>query len=161
MATESNKNRVAYEFNPFKKTGIRVQADRREEALEAVSEFVKESVLDFVGSGRSPVAKGKWRKGLSKGYKSVKAEQSSVRFSNLELTGEMLDSLDARVKGNTVIVGIEDDQAGKADGNNRGTYGGKGGDKFKREFIPKRGQTFRKIIMDGVRDILRGIRNEP
>ena len=159
MATESNKNRVAFEFNPFTRTGIRVPSDKREEALEEVSEFVRESVLDFVGNGRSPVAKGAWRRGLTKEYKKVKSGVSSALFANLELSGDLLDSVDSRVDGNKVITGVENGQAGKADGNNRGTYGGKGSPKFAREFIPKRGQTFKRSIMAGVRDILKSFKD--
>lgn len=156
MATESNKNRVAFEFNPFVRTGKRVKSGDRSEALSAVADFVKESVLSSVAKGRSPVQNGKWKRGLTKGYKKIKSKESGVRFANLELSGDTLDQFDVRIEGNKIIAAVEGDRAGVADGNNRGTYGKTRGSKAKaREWIPKKRQTFKKSIWDGVKSILK------
>ena len=156
MATESNKNRVAYEFNPFTKTKTKKPENSRDAraAKREIADFVKESVLDFAGEGKSPVQGGKWKRSLSKEYRDRKGEFSSVDFSNLELEGEMLDSMVARVSGDKIILEIKGDQAGKADGNNRGSYGKSPDDKKAREFIPKRGQELKRSIMKEVKKII-------
>lgn len=152
--------KVSFKFDPFKQ--VKVPKDKRTEALNEIKDFILESALDFIGEGKSPVKKGRWRKPLTKDYKDVKKTQSSVSFANLELEGDLLDDLKVTIKGEKLIYGIEGKQAGKADGNNRGTYGKKSpikGGKFKREFIPKKGQTFKQSIWTGINNINREIKN--
>jgi hypothetical protein len=148
--------KVAFEFDPFEETGIEVRRGRREEALAEIAEFVKTETLSFVGDGVSPVAGGKWKKSLSPEYKKIKKDVSGVSYANLELYGDMLDALEVVPKGRKKLsIQITGDQAGKADGNNRGTYGKKDEDPDQaREFIPKEGQTFKREIWSGIRDIL-------
>jgi hypothetical protein len=149
-------DKVTFEFDPFRRAGIKAPKENKDIILEEIAEFVIEEALSQIGSGRTTVKGGNWKKGLSKGYKSVKAEESSVSFANLELTGDMLDALDAEPVGNKIKYGIEGDQADKADGNNRGSYGKtRGSSKKAREFIPKKGQTFRKEFWDGIKTIVK------
>lgn len=146
-------NKVFFDFDPFEKTGVEVSDKNREKALQAVIDFVLEQELLYIGSGRSPVAGGEWKKSLSKEYKAFKKNESSVGFANLELTGAMLDALEViPVNDSTLRLQIQGKQAGKADGHNNHS-----GDSTlpPREFIPREDQTFRRDIWAGIESILK------
>lgn len=150
-------DKLSYTFNPFKETGIDVPKDKQDDALQDIKDYIKEQVLSFIGDGKSPVANGKWKKTLSLGYKSKKSEQSSVGYSNLELSGDLLNHLDVNIKGNKVILKITGGSKvqDKAEGNQLGSYGGDPNPENAREFVPTDGRTFRKEIISGVKDILK------
>lgn len=147
---------IRYNFDPMKATGIKVPKDSREQALDEVATFVKEQILSNTADGRTSVKGGKWKRSLSPEYKKVKAEESSVGYANLELTGEMLDALETYVDGRRVAIEIGGDQEGKAEGNLLGSYGRSPDPSKAREFMPhKRGQELSPSIMRGVAEILR------
>ncbi len=148
--------KILFDFDPEEDTGIKLpkDKDRRDEALDKVSEYVTESVLSTVGEGNSPVAGGQWKKSLTKEYKKRKGEVSSVTYANMELNGDLLDSLEVvRLRGAKLRLTVGADQMDKADGHNN--FSGKS--KLPaREFIPnaKKGQTFKRDIQRGIRSIL-------
>lgn len=150
--------KIAFEFNPFKTTRIKVPRKNVKQAREMVQDFVKESVLSDIGAAKSPVSGGRWKKKLTKEYAKIKG----VNFANLEFQGDLLDALDVKKKrGNNLSLEVVGKQAPKADGNNRGTYGRKRTHLADaREFIPKRKQTLSKEIWKGVRDILKSFQEE-
>ena len=148
--------KVAFEFNPFQKTGIKVPRNNVADARQAVADFVLSAVIASVDASQSPVGGGNWKTGLTKEYARLKGSNRS----NLQLTGELLSALDVIEKqGNTLSLQVAGTQAGKADGNNRGTYG-----KLRtrlsqaREFIPRGAKTLKKEIWDEVRQILKGFK---
>lgn len=144
-----------YTFDPFKLTGVNVPAENRAEALEAVANFLKEEALMQIARGKSPVDGGPWKPTLTKEYKERKAQESSVVKPNLELSGDLLDALDVKKKStNRLFYGVDSDQAGKAEGNNIGSYGRDPDEGNARRFIPLRGETFTDKIIDGMREIL-------
>jgi len=155
--------KVSKEFDPFKRAerslGIRLKASTKRAARQEIMDFVLDSVLEDIGDGKSPVKGGAWRRQLTPEYrKGAKRENSSVTFANLELFGDLLDALKVKkAKGDKLSLEVSGAQAGKAEGNNRGTYEKsrpiKGG-KFKREFIPKANQTFKDEIWDGIEAIV-------
>lgn len=148
-----------YEFNPFKETGISVPKESRAAALEECATYIKEKILANCGDGKTSVQGGLWKRKLSDGYAKIKKEESSSVFANLELHGDLLDSLDTFIKGqNKVVVAITDDsQLDKAEGNLLGSYGRTENPDNAREFMPhKRGQKLSEEIMEGVREILEG-----
>lgn len=148
---------MEFQFDPFRRTGLKIKnKDRRDRARQEIADFIKEQILIKVGGGASPVKNGKWTRQLTASYLREKLEETGISFSNLELSGEMLDALESRLEGDRkVAVGISGDQAGKADGNNRGTYGRSGGTRSRRrEFIPRSGQTFDDVIMAGIERII-------
>ena len=154
MAVKIKK--VSYEFNPFKQLGVSVPKKNKEQALADVRDYVKEQMLSHIGDAKSPVKDGNWKSSLSKEYKKIKSEKSSVGKANLELSGEMLDALEVDMKSDKIVVQISGDQAGKADGNNRGTYGKDKPDPSKaRNFIPQKGQEFNQKIQNGIKKILK------
>lgn len=146
--------KVFYDFDPEEETGIRVPKNKRAEALEAVADYVKESVLSTVGDGATPVEGGKWKKSLSKAYKKRKGDVSSSNFANLELHGDLLDSLDVKKRrGGTLRLTVAESQMDKADGHNN--FSGKS--KLpERNFIPdaSRGQRLSPKIRRGIKSIL-------
>ena len=150
--------KLAFEFNPFERSDAVLSKENKRRAAKEIQTFIVEAVLADIGDGTSPVQGGDWKRGLSKDYKKEKGKVSSSVFANLELTGDMLDSLDVRiVSGKKMSLEVPASQAQKADGNNRGTYG-KGTrtqPKRARTFIPyKKGQTFTKEIWEGINGII-------
>jgi hypothetical protein len=148
--------RIRYKFNPFKETGVYVPPSKREEAAEAVAEYVKEQILSNTAEAKTSVQGGKWRKKLTPEYAKNK---DGSPIANLENSGAMLDALKTgSTRSGDVFVEVSGDQAGKAEGNLLGTYGASApieGGKYAREFMPhKRGQKLSLEIMRGVKEIL-------
>lgn len=149
--------KYGFEFDPFKLTGVNVPKENREEALEAVADFLKESALSEIGAGRSPVQGGPWKKSLTPEYKERKKEESSSVTANLELSGDLLDALDVKARSmSKLFYGVEGSKelAGKAEGNNIGSYGRNPDEGKARRFIPEEGETFKPSIISGMRAIL-------
>lgn len=148
-------SKYGFTFDPFKLTGVKVPLSRREDALEAVANYLLESSLMEIGAGRSPVAGGPWKRSLTPEYKKKKAEESSVTFANAELSGDLLDALKAEPSSsNRIFYGVEGDQAGKAEGNNIGSYGRDPDESQARRIIPTDGETFKPSIVAGMREVL-------
>lgn len=112
------------------------------ELLDQIGELLVEQVLSSVADSTSPIT-GRSFKGLSEEYKALKKAETGSSEANLDLTGEMLSSLDYKVKGNTIEIGVFGEDAGKADGHNN--FSGKS--KLPtRQFLPKEGQLFTSSI---------------
>ena len=130
---------------------------QKAEVKSEVADFVKESILDYVGEAKSPV-NGRAFKGLSKDYKKVKGKLSSSRIANLELTGDMLDSLDYQIYRDGVEVGIFDSQeALKADNHNKFSSASKRTALPKRQFIPNKGESFTRDIESEIGEIIKRV----
>ncbi len=145
--------KVVFEFDPFELTGLDdpIKKSDRKSALNDIADYVKSEVLQYVGQGESPVSGGRWQKKLSPAYAHIKEKISSSNFANMELTGEMLDALETRVVGGKIQIGwFGGEQAAKADGHNNFS-----GDSSlpTRQSIPKPGQTFKRDIVSGMKDI--------
>jgi len=150
--------KVAFEFDPFKTTRIKVPEENIDEARDAVADFVKEAVLEDISFSRSPVSNGRWKKKLSKKY----AKKVGKTTSNLEFSGELRAAIDVKeLKDDTSLsLEVDKDVSGKADGNNRGTYGKSNRTNLKnaREFIPRGRKTLSPKIWNGIRDILKSFK---
>ena len=127
-----------------------VPSSDRSKALREVGQYLVEAILSDVGDTRSPVT-GRMFKKLSADYAEKKSEESSSPVANLELSGDMLDSLDFKVVGDKVEVGIWGSEADKADGHCN--HSGKS-DLPERRFIPAKGENFRPEIRGEVESIL-------
>lgn len=153
-----------YKFDPFTFIGLKKPDDPsvRREALQAMGEFLRDSVLDHVADSKSPVSGGPWKKALSKAYKDVISDFSSVLRANLELSGSMLDALDFKIEGDQINFGVFDDNlVGRAEGNNIGSYGqGRGNRSKARRFIPLSREKFNPEIRSGMRNIAEDIIGE-
>jgi hypothetical protein len=121
----------------------------QESALEDAGQFVIESILDYVGQGKSPVAgQGAFRK-LSAEY--AEREKGGDTLANLDLSGSMLDALEYRVIGDKIVIGIFDGDLAKR------SYNHNVGDTLpKRQFIPDdgNGDYLKAEIIRGIGSIL-------
>lgn len=145
--------RVVYEFDPFDVTGLDSPATKRESraALKDIAEYVRDEILQFVGDSTSPVAGYGKFKSLSKNYKEFKKGVSGSSEANMELYGDMLDSLEYKITGDKIQIGwFSGDQAAKADGHNN--FSGES-DLPLRRSIPGKGETFKKSIVKGMKEI--------
>lgn len=150
-------DKVSFKFDPWELAGIEKPKDKSKvkAAQEEVAEYVQGEVLGYVGEAKSPVSGGSYKSTLSKKYKEYKSEYSSSTDANLELHGDMLDALEVKTlsKGELELGVYGKEQAMKADGHNHsGVFGTS--TLPKREFIPKKGQTFKRDIVNGIKNIL-------
>jgi hypothetical protein len=111
---------------------------------EEVGDFLVETILSDVADAKSPVAGESFPK-LSKDYKKLKVSEGGSPVPNMELSGEMLDSLTHHGSGSTVEVGFFDEQAWKADGHLK--FSGEKNATPKRRFLPAEGQHFKSPII--------------
>lgn len=110
-----------------------------------IGELLVEEILQRVADSDSPVSGGRYKQTLSKEYRKYKIDETGSGDANLDLTGEMLSSLDYRVRGTTVEIGLFDPtNAGKADGHNN--FSGRSR-LPQRKFLPDEGETFKRDIL--------------
>lgn len=145
----------AWKFKPLEELGIEIPRNARREALEAAADYIRTAMLDYIGEGKSPVSGGKWTRSLTKEYAEKKSSESSAGFANLELSGDLLDSLTVTaVSGNTISVDVSSEERGKAEGHLTGLYG-KNSRIRPRQFMPQGEERLKKDILQGVKDILK------
>lgn len=106
---------------------------------DQVGQLIVEGILKTVGGAKSPVQGENFPK-LSKDYKAFKLAHHGSGVPDLELTGDMLDSLTFKRTKDGVEVGFFNDEAWKADGHNK--FSGKENNTPKRRFLPAKGQEF-------------------
>lgn len=144
--------KLAFEFDPFELVGIDPPKKGAAKAREEIASFIEKSILEYVGDGESPIANGSWKRSLSKEYKKKKVAQGGNSYADMILDNDMLLALAVKQKnGGKMEVGVYGaKEAAKADGHNN--HSGKSSLPL-REFIPKEGQTFKRSIIDGIREI--------
>lgn len=127
----------------------KVPKSKRDELLDEIGEYLLDSVLDYVGEAKSPVAGGRYKSTLSEAY--ADSQKMGDTTANLDLTGGMLNSLQIITdpSSGTVTIGIFDtDETPKA-------YNHQVGDTIpQRQFLPNEGENFKAEILRGVGRIL-------
>lgn len=145
--------KTKFDFDPFELTGVELPkgADKNE-ILKECSGFLVSSVLEYVGEQNSPVAgHGRFKK-LSKEYAKIKKSLGHPAIPNLELNSDMLNALDANpIRGGKIRLEVTGDEAAKADGHCN--LSGKS-ELPTRRFIPDKDETFKKPIIDGLKEII-------
>lgn len=122
---------------------------------DQLGELLVEQILESLADVRSPVQGGKYKTKLSADYAKKKKAETGSSAANLDLTGEMINSIDYKIKGNTIQIGVFGSDAGKADGHNNFS----GMSKLPtRQFLPEAGQNFRKDIQTLLSDTIDGYR---
>ena len=125
----------------------------RQELVDEIGDYLRDSILDYVGESKSPVAGGRFKKELSDAYKKVSGKNNA----NLELTGSMLDSLEVipDYDSGLVTIGIFDpDETPKA-------YNHQVGDTLpQRQFLPGEDELLKAEILRGVQRIIEEYLNE-
>lgn len=138
--------RVVYEFDPQDL----VDGPIEREGLREIADFIRDEMLQHIGAGNSPVSGGAWKKSLSKDYEKIKSKLSSAKFANMELTGAMLDSLETKIVDGKIQVGwFGGKEAAKANNHNIGDT------LPQRQLIPGKGQSFKRDIVQGAKEIAR------
>lgn len=120
-----------------------VSAKAAKDIKRDVADFFVESILDAVAEGRSPVS-GERFPALSKAYKKKKLEDGAPGIPNLDLKGDLLESLSYKITEEGFKLGFFGEQAPKADGHLK--FSGKEGTAPKRRAIPAEGQKFKADI---------------
>lgn len=111
-----------------------VKPSKRQEVKEKVANTIISEIKKNLRSTTSPVT-GEKLQGLSKSYKDFKKKKGKGSRPNLKLFGDMQASLDSRISGNKVSVGIFSETKQKLKSFNHNT-----GDTLpKRQFLPDDG----------------------
>ena len=145
---------VKYTFNPFDLVGEDVPTSGKTTVLRDIASFVRDSLLDKVGDGMSPV-KGRGRfKALSPAYRSKKGASGRPPIPNMEFNGDMLDALETKIEGNQITVSISGSEGDKAEGHNQHS---KASELPVRRFIPngKQDETWKRDILAGIKGIIK------
>lgn len=116
-----------------------------------VGEFLVEQVLGYVSEGKSPVS-GESFPGLSKKYKIEKQAEGLPGIPNMELKGDMLDSLTFKPTEEGVKVGFFGSEAWKADGHLK--FSGETNHTPQRRFLPAAGQSYKSDITQEIKNIV-------
>ncbi len=126
-----------------------VPSNLRTDLVNEVGDYLVQSILDYVGEAKSPVAGGRYKSTLSDVY--ANSQKNGDKLANLDLNGDMLNALTFKTNASTgkVTVGIfDDDQAIKS-------YNHNVGDTLpQRQFIPGEDQLLKAEIIRGVKRIL-------
>lgn len=151
-------NKIFYEFDPFELAGVERPATDVREAKKRIADLILEEVLSYVGQAKSPVSGESWKSSLSPAYKKQKSKVSSVLQANMELYGDMLDSLECVINRNgNIELRIAGREAAKADGHNN--HSGLSS-LPRRRFIPDAGQTFKREIIEKIKTVSSGALDE-
>jgi hypothetical protein len=141
-----------------------IPRDRRKDAKRDASDFLKNEILRRVQDGRSPVqGEGRFKR-LEKDY--AKDQKGGVRTANLQLEGDLLDSLkDHSRASDRIDMGHKGKEAPKADGHNQLSGEAKAWASKKnypkRRYIPDDKQNFTSSIRKGIDRILDEYREVP
>jgi hypothetical protein len=157
LAMKRKLNKIVVKNDQGKVIKKDTRAERLE-ALDEIGEFLVDEILSNAGEGKTSVKNGKWKKGLSKDYAAKKSQVSGETIANMELTGDMLDSLTYRVNKSKMELEVgffEDEQAKKADNHNKFSAKSKKTKVPARQSIPRKKEKFRKSIETGVGKIIR------
>ena len=123
-----------------------------------VAQYIVDNIVDRVGRQNSPVSKGKFKKNLSPEYKKLKIAAKGSGAADLNLTGSMLENVEARFKGSEMSVGLHQDAGSenmlKAENHNKTTQRSLKSKVPARQFIPKKNEKFKREIMKDIKDII-------
>ena len=160
----ANSKLIRFEFDPFDWVDdIELTNSERRKLEPEIKDYILKEILNKVAEGKSPVAGyGKFKK-LDKDYiKIKKAEGGTVLSgggSNLELQGDLLESVKIVKQGSKLVLTVSKSQEGKADGHNN--FSGESELPLRR-FIPNAAdeETFKRDIINGVKELIRNAAEE-
>lgn len=159
MAIESPDKPVTKTLNLNDFGFENVAPENRAQVKREIGEFVVIEIQRALARGESPVENGIYNPTLTEDY--AEAEKGGDRTADMQLEGDMLDSLKAESRaGDAIEIGIfNKGQTGKAFGHNTGFKGHPNrkmrGNKYRREFIPSDKKDFIDTINSGIRTIIR------
>lgn len=150
VRAQGSPTRTSTEIDLFTDNAL-MSDEAKARVVDRVGVFLVEQILGSVSGQESPVSGEKWP-ALSKDYKAFKKGEGAAPVANMELTGDMLNSLTFRPTNKGVEVGFFGDQADKADGHNK--LSGRENNTPKRRFLPSEGQSFKSDIQSGIDSII-------
>ena len=130
--------------------------DQKQAALQEVGEFLVEQTLVNAAESASIVKGEKIPALSSKPYKLKKRDEVGNATANLELSGEMLDSVDYKPSVNSLTIGVYGDAALRADGHNN--FSGKSS-LPKRRIFPGEGQEYKSDVQKEIKRIISDYRS--
>jgi hypothetical protein len=142
--------KVKFVFDPIGN----IKVVNRSEVLQEIADLLKDEILDHVGSGKSPVKGEGTFKRLNKNY--ADEEKFGDRNPNLDLTGDMLNNLQVRVKNSKIEVFVDGNSnfmRGKVEGHNQHDPG-LDSKIPRRRFIPTENQDWVPNINRTIKDII-------
>jgi phage gpG-like protein len=142
VKTEATGNKTASIIDLSDELDGLTKAQKRE-LVDQIGELLVEQVLSYVADVSTPVSGAGFKKTLSPEYKKRKIDEVGSGEPNLDLTGEMLNSLTYKVQGEKIELGVFGEDAPKADGHNN--FSGKSS-LPQRRFLPGEGQEFKSDI---------------
>lgn len=142
---------IYFEFDPWELLGEERPKKGIREAKAKIAAAVLEHVYGYIGNGSSPVKNGKWKTSLSKDYKKEKRARGGSGIADMDLTGDMLSTLQIVNSGSGLKLRIKGKEASKADGHNN--HSGKSRLPL-RQFIPTEDGSFKRKIMDEIKAII-------
>ena len=157
--TDANGETVLVHYLDLNEYGLGdVPSNLRAEVKREVADFLRDEVLRNMSNGTSPVnGEGRFRR-LSEDYS--KNEKSGNKLSDLELEGDLKDSLIVEPDVTSFLaIGHRGGQVPKADGHNQ--LSGKAEswareNNFpKRRYIPDSNQEFTRPIVNGITEIIK------
>lgn len=137
-------------FATSSRTSTVLEIDASNDAKEEIGEFLIEQIKAKVSTQTSPVYGDKFP-ALSTEYRKFKEESGRSGVPDLDFEGDMLSSLDYRVRKDGLEIGVFDDDAPKADGHNN--FSGKSKLPLRR-FLPDEGESFMPEIDNEIEQIL-------
>lgn len=125
--------------------------EQKKKVRDAVSDFIIEQTLLSVADEKSPIQGEGWKKSLSKEYRKKKLDEIGNSKSDMQFTGETLDSLSAEDHPDGIKIGVFGERAPAADGHNNLS----GKSKLpQRRYIPDKGQEYKSDIQKEVERII-------
>ncbi len=150
IKSQGTKTRTSSEIDLFSDNPS-ISEDTKARVTDRVGMFLVEQILSSVATQQSPVEGEAWPT-LSSEYRKYKKSQGATPVANMELTGDMLNSLTYRPTAKGVEVGVFGSEAPKADGHNK--FSGLENNTPQRRFLPGEGQEFRGGIQSEVDAII-------
>lgn len=129
--------------------------DQKENVKEKVGNYLQKAILQYTRNTNSPVAgEGSFQR-LSPDYAKYKRSKGKGSSPNLRLDNDMMDNLEFQTYRDGVEIGIFDnEQAQKADNHNKFSAKSNGTPVPKRQFIPKKDETFKRPIINDIKKII-------
>lgn len=129
----------------------KVPRERRSEAKQAAAIELRNAIEGFLASARSPVKKGQYKSTLSKDYKALKKKKGKSTVADLDLQGDMLNSMIVRPSARGVTTEIRQSlQKKKAFNHNVGDT------LPQRQFIPTDDSNWKQPILKRINEVIEG-----
>lgn len=152
VKTTVNSNQTSSRLELFSDEDVKfLSREKREEIAKEVGTYLVEQIALSVNELTSPISGGGFKKTLSRKYRDEKLKEGGAPVPNLQLTGEMLDSLSFKVNSKGLDIGVYGKAAKRADGHNN--LSGES-ELPERRFLPDVDQKFKSDIQSEVDQII-------